>query len=119
MNNPSTTLDPKTTQFRTLYELARLYEQRRDYENAYTFYQTLATTLKAAQKTTERQNRNLLIKAKRGQRRAWLALYGNIAGFLLLLSLLGIGLYQHVRRQAVYKKIKQSIVLLVRTGAAL
>lgn len=102
---------------RLRYELARLYEQQRDYKRAASYYQAVidspqpssaAEELEAMGRAREGRIRILLIEHERSRILLWLA----IVGLLLLLGLLGTGLYQYVeRRAAVYDKIRESIVL--------
>ena len=92
--------------FRILYELARLHEQRRDYDQASSYYQTVinapqpgnsfAGELEAAQRAREGRNRVLLIKANHRFR---LVLLGSVIGFLLLLGLAGAGYFLYIRRR--------------------
>ena len=102
---------------RILYELARLYEAKRDYKKAASYYQAVinapqpsraAEELEAAQRAREGQIRILLIEQERSRMLFWFAL----AGVLLLLGLVGVGFYRmYVRRKVIYDQIRGSIVL--------
>ena len=98
------------------YELARFYEQRREYKKAISFYQTVldapkrgnpVATLEAERKAQAGKIRLLLIEQEQSHWRLRLAL----AGIVLLLGLVGAGLYVHWRRRAIYDQIRESIVL--------
>jgi len=100
---------------RILFELARLYEQQHDYKRAASYFQIiidappsggLVANLEAAQKAREGRIRILLIEKQRNR----LLLVLSLGGMLLLLGLVGVGFYLHLRRQALYHKIKDSVV---------
>ena len=102
---------------RIQYELARLYEQQRDYKKAAGYYQAVidapqprrtAEELEAVRRAREGRIRLLLIEQERSETLFWLA----VAGSLLLLGLVGAGFYQYIRRRAaIYDKIRESVVL--------
>ncbi|MCH8855920.1 MAG: hypothetical protein IIA03_06710, partial [Proteobacteria bacterium] len=81
---------------RVLYELAQLYEEKRDYKKATRYYQTIvdaprpshtfAAEVEAVRKAREGRNRVLLLRAERRMRRT---LYGSAAILFLLLGLAG------------------------------
>ena len=99
------------------YELARLYEQQRDYRRAAGYYQAvidapqpsgLADELAAVRRAKEGRIRLLLIEQERNERLFWLA----VGGVLLLIGLVGAGLYYgRQRRRAIYEQLRQSVVL--------
>ncbi len=105
--------------FRIRYELARLHEQRREYDQASSYYQTVidapkpsnsfAGELEAVQKAREGKNRVLLFKAKRRTR---LVLFGSALGFLLLLGLVGTRFFLHLRRrEAILDQLQNATVI--------
>lgn len=105
--------------FRIRYELARLHEQRREYDRASSYYQTVidapkpsnsfAGELEAVQKAREGKNRVLLFKAKRRTR---LVLFGSVLGFLLLLGLVGTRFFLHLRRrEAILDQLQDATVI--------
>lgn len=109
----------KEFSFRILYELARLHEQRRNYDQASSYYQTIidapkpgnsfAGELEAAQRAREGRNRVLLIRA---DHRFRLALFGSVFGFLLLIGLAGAGYFLHVRRrEAIIDQLRSATVI--------
>jgi len=112
---------------RLLYALALLYEERRDYDRAASYYQAVidepqsssdAEELGAARRAREGRIRLLLIEQERSQVLLWFAL----AGVLLLLGLVGVGFsYGHLRRRAIYDQLRESIVLPehLKTGLSL
>ena len=104
--NASTTF--REFYLRILYELARLYEQRRGYDRG---------EIEAIQKALEGQNRLLLIEHARSRLLLWLALFGVLA----LLGFVGVGVYWHLQRRAILKQLQQSIVLpeMLKTGLSL
>ncbi len=109
----------KEFSFRVLYELARLHEQRRDYDRASSYYQTVidapkpsnsfAGELEAVQKAREGKNRVLLFKEKRRTR---LVLFGSALGLLLLLGLVGTRFFLHLRRrEAILDQLEDATVI--------
>ena len=95
----------KEFSFRLLYELAQLHEQRRNYEKATRYYQTVvdaprssrtfAAELEAVQKAREGRNRILLLRA---ERRTQYTLSGSAAVLLLLLGFGSVGYVLHTRK---------------------
>ncbi len=90
---------------RVLYELAQLYEEKRDYKKATRYYQTIvdaprpshtfAAEVEAVRKAREGRNRVLLLRAERRMRRT---LYGSAAILFLLLGLAGMGYVFRTRK---------------------
>ncbi len=112
---------------RILYELARLYEQREDYDRAASFYQTVIDApkpssfveeLEAERKAREGSIRILLLERERNRRRLGLA----FGGLLLLLGFVGAGYFLYVRRRrALIEQLRSAVVIPenLRTGLTL
>lgn len=106
---------------RTLYELARLHEQRREYEQAKGLYQTvidapepvsIAAELEATRKALEGRMRVLLFEREQDQRRLSFVISGSLLGFLLLIGLAGAGYFWHVRRrEAIIGQLQSATVI--------
>ena len=112
---------------RIRYELARLYEEKRDYDRAASYYEAVidaphpndtAEELDAVRRARDGRIRILLIEQERSETVFWLA----VAGMLVLLGLVGAGFFRYIRRRAaLYDKIRESVVLPedLRTGLSL
>jgi len=98
----------------TAYELARLYEQRREYRQAAYFYQVVlgaprprrhAAAVEAQRKAEAAEVRLLLLESRRSLQRV---LYAGAGGIAFLFVLFGVG-FLFLRRQ--HKAPRQSLVV--------